>query len=107
MGCQCTAITNCQQDIGKVESIRSLLSRATGHGSNAELYLSSLARGASQALCSINSDEFSSALNKVNDPVDEKLPQLIQKCDTQISSLNSALSALRSEDRDYHNSLKE
>jgi len=66
------------------------------------LNLTALASSVKGALNSVNSIEFSNAIIKINDTFADELPRLVQRCDTQITSLRASLTTMQIQDAAFH-----
>lgn len=103
MGCYCSEIRKCRNDISILNSVESLFNKADGFNSN-DIY-NSLINISKNTEDSISPDNLNSLLEcerKINDNVRREVEELIWECQKKKSELEERLRSMISSDKAYH-----
>lgn len=103
MGCRCTDITNCQQDIAALEKAKAYIQELKGLDTEIETDLTALGKACEEAFITDTMDSLVSGQKKMNDQVTTMLTTIQTKIETQVNQLkNTDLVQLQAEDKAEH-----
>lgn len=102
MGCRCSDIRNCVNDISKINEIKDLFSNTELLNFSVTMELQSLAMKCMTTFSCINMADLISEEKKLNKDMIQLLPRMVTQCDEKIEQLRSQEREMVREDTHYH-----
>ena len=102
MGCRCSDIRKCQEDIDRINNVKDILVRSKRVNDDFSQELNDLSAKSQESFSVVNMGTLKNEEIILNKDITDTVPELIQKCSSKIDRLHREYTSMKSEDRSYH-----